>query len=91
MTIDSQGMLWVCFWLGSNVSRYNPATGELLHRIMLPTKCITSCAFGGSDLNDLYITSASIKADIQNETSAGSVFVVKNIGVKGVPSHVYNL
>lgn len=91
MTIDSEGKLWVAFWQGSNVSRFDPDTGALLHRISLPTQCITSVAFGGDDLQDLYITSANNKVDIQKEPQAGSVFIVRNVGVKGVHAPVYTL
>lgn len=87
--IDSDGMLWICFWLGSNISRYDPNTGKLLHRIKMPTQCITSCAFGGDNLGDLYVTSASNKVDISAQPQAGSVFIVRNVGVTGIKSPVY--
>ena len=33
--------------------------GEILREIVLPVRCPTSVAFGGSDLRTLFITSAS--------------------------------
>lgn len=89
--LDAEGMLWVCFWQGSNISRYDPRSGKLLQRIMLPCTCITSAAFCGADMDELMITTASNKVDIRKQPLAGSVFVVRGLGVKGVISPVYNL
>jgi len=58
MTSDVDGNLWVAMWGGAQVTRWNPQNGELLEQIALPAKNVTSCAFGGDDLNELYITSA---------------------------------
>lgn len=90
-TIDSEGMLWIAFWRGARVCRFDPANGKLLHTIMLPCTCITSVAFGGERLNDLYITTANNKVDVEKEPQAGSLFVVRNVGVSGVQPSVYKL
>lgn len=74
-TIDSEGMLWIAHWKGSRVTRWDPNTGELLHTITLPCSCITSVAFGGEKLSDLYITTANNKVDVNEEPKAGSLFV----------------
>jgi len=58
MTSDSEGMLWVAMWGGAKLTRWNPATGQLLEAIPVPALNVTSCVFGGPDLTDLYITSA---------------------------------
>lgn len=58
MTIDSEGMLWIAHYGGARVSRWNPNTGEKLSEIPLPALNITSCTFGGKNLNELYITSS---------------------------------
>lgn len=87
MTIDTEGMLWIAHWDGWKVSRWNPLTGELLATVLLPASRITSCTFGGKKLNDLYITSAKVglsELELENQPLAGSLFVVKNVGVKGV-------
>jgi sugar lactone lactonase YvrE len=89
MTIDNQGMLWVAHWDGWQITRWNPNTGEKLLSIPFPAARITSCAFGGDDLGDLYITSASrgLKDDeLAKQPLAGSLFVIKNIGYKGLPA-----
>jgi sugar lactone lactonase YvrE len=58
MCLDSEGMLWVAFWGGQRVGRYNPKTGEPLAHIEVPALNVTSCCFGGADLKTLYITTA---------------------------------
>ena len=57
MTTDSDGCLWVAFWGGWEVRRYSPR-GKFDRRIRLPASRVTSCAFGGADFQDLYITTA---------------------------------
>jgi sugar lactone lactonase YvrE len=86
MTIDSEGMLWIAHWDGWQVARWNPKTGEKLLGYKLPAAQITSCAFGGENLEDLYITSAReglTDQDITSQPLAGSVFVIRNCGYKG--------
>ena len=89
MTIDDEGMLWVAFYGGWRVARYNPANGELLMQIELPVENVSCCTFGGRELNDLYITTASQhmrEEDLEKQPLAGSLFVVKNCGYKGLPA-----
>jgi len=93
MTIDSEGKLWVALWSGSAVHRYDPESGELLQKITVPAKNVTSCAFGGKDLDDLYITCASIGMsddEARKLPDAGKLFVVKP-GVKGVKANFFKL
>jgi len=91
MTIDEEDMLWVGMWNGNAVIRFNPKTGEILQKIEVPAHNITSCAFGGDDLETLYITSASIDMTEEEKKAyplAGSVFKVKP-EVKGVKSYLF--
>lgn len=92
MTIDSEGMLWIALWGGWQIRRYNPSNGKLLHQIQLPVSQVTSCTFGGENLEDLYITSAKTGLDkIQQlaQPLAGSLFVIRKCGYRGVPSFLY--
>jgi sugar lactone lactonase YvrE len=57
MTVDEEGFLWVAFWGGSAVRRIAP-DGRVVSVVTLPVSQVTSCAFGGDDLSDLYITTA---------------------------------
>lgn len=86
MDIDAEGMLWIALYGGSRVCRYNPQTGELLHTIPMPASRVTACAFGGRDLDTLFITTACqqmTEEDWQKEPNAGGLFSIKP-GYKGV-------
>ena len=88
MAIDEDDMLWVGMWNGNAVARFNPKTGKLISKIEVPAQNVTSCAFGGENLDILYITTSSIGMTKEQEEkfpSAGSIFKVKP-GVKGVKS-----
>jgi len=87
MTIDADGHLWVCMWGGSRVTRWSTKTGRLLGEIPLPVENPTSCAFGGPDLRDLYITTANVgDAGWDSQPApAGALFVCRP-GPEGLPS-----
>jgi sugar lactone lactonase YvrE len=85
MTVDAEGYLWVATWDGWSVRRYSP-TGDLDRVVQLPVARPTSCAFGGPDLADLYVTSASTglsPSELVSQPLAGSLFVVRP-GVRGL-------
>jgi len=87
MTIDTEGMLWIALWDGWKVVRYNPYTGKELLQIRLPVSRVTSCVFGGDTLEEMYITSAKTGLsanDLIEQPLAGSLFVIKNSGFKGM-------
>ncbi|MXZ21431.1 MAG: SMP-30/gluconolactonase/LRE family protein [Caldilineaceae bacterium SB0665_bin_25] len=87
-TIDEEGMLWVAHYGASRVRRWNPDTAAVLAEVVLPTSAITACAFGGPNLDQLYITSASFRmsdAEKAEQPHAGGLFVA-GPGVRGVAS-----
>jgi sugar lactone lactonase YvrE len=86
MTMDADGMLWVAQWGGSCVCRWDPADGRLLQTIELPATQITACAFGGPNLDELYITSARNGLDeaaMASQPHAGGIFKVRP-GLRGL-------
>ena len=58
MTLDADGKLWVALWGGGAVHCYDPGTGALLNVVEVPAPFTSSCAFGGTVLETLYITTA---------------------------------
>jgi sugar lactone lactonase YvrE len=85
MTVDGEGCLWIAFWDGWCVRRFSP-DGELLQTIETPVARPTSCAFGGTDLDRLYVTSASIGLDEDAramQPNAGGLFMLLP-GVRGL-------
>jgi sugar lactone lactonase YvrE len=68
------------------VWRYTP-DAVVDRTIDLPVRLVTSCAFGGAELDDLYITTASWGLDaatLPDQPHAGAVFVARP-GVRGLP------
>lgn len=80
MCTDAEGRLWVAHWGGHCVTCSDPDTGEELKRITLPASQVTSCCFGGTNLNTLYVTTASIglnEQQLKEQPLAGSVFSIE--------------
>ncbi|HMV83721.1 MAG TPA: SMP-30/gluconolactonase/LRE family protein [Blastocatellia bacterium] len=87
MTIDEEGMLWIALWDGWRVIRVNPAAGAIINEIRLPVARPTSCVFGGANLDELYITSASTRMpaeELAKQPLAGGLFHCQP-GVRGLP------
>lgn len=56
--VDAEGHLWNAEYAGGRLVRFAPS-GEVSAVIDLPVSHPTCCAFGGPDLDRLYVTSAS--------------------------------
>lgn len=84
MTIDAEGMLWVAFCHGGCVVRFDPLRNQQLLRIDLPCIETTACAFGGVDLDRLFVTTG-IKSGL-DEPEAGRLFVIDGLGIQGQPA-----
>jgi sugar lactone lactonase YvrE len=88
MTIDENDQLWVALWGGRKVLRVDPKSGGVGFEVDVPVDRVTSCAFGGSDLDTLYITTARIGAgpeELAKQPLAGSLFAAR-VPFRGVPS-----
>ena len=88
MTSDMQGNLWIAMWGGAQITRWNPNTGQLLEQIPVPAKNVSSCVFGGKNLNQLYITSARKGLDEDTLTRyplTGGLFCLQT-NVEGMPT-----
>ena len=92
MCLDGEGMLWIALWGAGKVARFNPLSGDRLAEIATPgARQSSCCAFGGVDLETLYITTARehfSEADDQAQPNAGHLFEAV-VGVKGVPAHPF--
>lgn len=90
MTVDAEGFLWVAIFRGGVVRRYSPS-GELAGVIAMPVSQVASCAFGGADFRDLYITTAThtlTPEQREKEPLAGALFRCRP-GVAGLPANAY--
>ena len=75
-TVDAEGCVWSARYRGGAVVRITP-DGRVDRIIELPATQITSCAFGGSKLDTLFITTARQNldaGDLGQQPLAGSIF-----------------
>ena len=84
LTIDDENFIWLAVWGGSKVVRISP-DGDVDKIIRFPTSQITSCVFGGSEMNILFVTSASVGKNLSEDEHAGNLFSVET-NKKGAPS-----
>ncbi|MFF8943327.1 SMP-30/gluconolactonase/LRE family protein [Streptomyces sp. NPDC014864] len=82
LTVDADGCVWVALWDGGAVRRYAP-DGTLDRVVELPVPRPTACAFGGTGLTDLYVTTARTGLPAP-PALAGSLLVLPGAG-KGLP------
>ncbi len=91
MAIDAEGMLWIAIYGGAAVKRYDPQSGALVRELNMPFSNVTSCAFAGENLDELYITSACQQMDehaLAAQPLAGSLVKI-DPGCQGVVSVAY--
>jgi D-xylonolactonase len=90
MTVDAEDCLWIAFWDGWCVRRLSPE-GERLEEIKVPVQRPTSCAFGGAELDRLFVTSASrglTPGELAMQPNAGGLFITVP-GAKGVAETLF--
>jgi sugar lactone lactonase YvrE len=81
MTIDTEGNLWIALWNGYGILKIDPVKGEVLDKVRIPCKKVTSCCFGGEDLSKLYITTSSLDMsdeDLREFPDSGKVFIYES-------------
>jgi D-xylonolactonase len=74
MTVDQSGALWSASWGGSSVLRLS-SEGQLLDTIQLPVSRVSSAAFGGPELDTLYITTAG--GNVDDTAEDGTLYRLK--------------
>ena len=83
--VDEDGYLWNAHWGGSRIVRYAP-DGRVVTIVELPVSQPTSCAFGGPDLDVLFVTSAreGLSEALADQPLAGCLLAFRP-GVRGLP------
>ncbi|KIN60689.1 SMP-30/Gluconolaconase/LRE domain protein [Sulfitobacter noctilucae] len=78
---DAAGNLWVAMWGGYCVVCFDP-TGREVDRIAVPARQPSCPAFGGPDLRDLYVTSATTgvrEEELTKRPMNGATFVQRDV------------
>ncbi|MCK6251455.1 glucurono-1,5-lactonase [Pseudomonas fragi] len=81
--VDAEGCYWICGNDAGLIHRFTPQ-GKLDRSLAVPVKKPAMCAFGGADLDTLFVTSIRPAGDLADQPLAGGVFALRP-GVKGLP------
>ena len=94
-TVDAAGRYWVAVFRAGNVAMFRP-DGTLERTIALPVRLVSSVAFGGPDLDRLYVTTIAHDAAAESqgdyrdaEPDAGCLFAIDGLGVRGCPEPMF--
>lgn len=86
-TVDSEGFLWQALVYSGKIVRYSP-DGQVDRILEMPVLKVTSLAFGGPNLDILYVTSMAkppLPRFPEDGQLRGSLFAVTGLGVTGIP------
>jgi L-arabinonolactonase len=86
-TVDADGCVWSAHVYAGRIARYRP-DGTLDRVIDMPVKKVTSVMFGGPELDILFVTSMAkppLPRFPTDGVQRGSLFAIRDLGVRGVP------
>ena len=86
--VDADGCYWICGNDAGLIHRFTPA-GKLDRSLAVPVKKPAMCAFGGADMDTLFVTSIRPAGDISDQPLAGGVFALRP-GIKGLVEPAFN-
>lgn len=98
LAVDAEGFVWSAQWYGGCVVRYDP-DGTVERRICVPAKQTSSAAFGGPELDQLFVTTAAKSEpmpvmppgyDPDSGIIGGSLYRIST-GVRGMPQGAANI
>ncbi len=79
LIVDAEGFVWNGHWAGWMLTRYDP-DGKIERQVRFPVQHVISCAFGGRDLDELFVTTSCWdfqEADRKQQPWAGDLFCVR--------------
>jgi len=98
LAVDAEGHIWSAQWYGGCIVQYDP-DGKVMQRVRIPAKQTSSLAFGGSDLTDIFVTSAAQSEampvmppgyDPRSGNFGGALYHI-NLGIAGQLQHSANI
>ena len=90
LTVDAEGFVWSAQWFGGCLVRYDP-DGCVERRVQIPASQVTCLGFGGPEMTDIFVTSASYADALplapggyrpEDQYNGGALFHL-NIGIPG--------
>lgn len=90
--IDVDGNLWVALYFGSGLVKVDPRTGRKVGSIKVSGTCrqTTSVCFGGDDMNEMFVTSATSMTSAGDHDQGGRLFKITGTGAKGPTPNIYH-
>jgi L-arabinonolactonase len=84
-TVDADGFIWSAQWADQSVIRISP-DGKLDRRFEVPGYIVSSVAFGGANLDQLYLTTVAAEwnGDRSDAKDAGATLVITDSGYRGL-------
>lgn len=83
-TVDAEGYVWSALVRSGTIARFDPA-GRMVQQIRMPVLYPTSIAFGGRDLDVIFVTSISRSLRFTDEhQDAGGLFAIEGLGIRGL-------
>jgi L-arabinonolactonase len=85
-TVDSEGHLWVALVQRGQIARVSP-TGKVVTTIDIPVDFPSCPAFGGKDMDTLFVTSIKDSGTgrmVSSHPNAGALFAITGLGVRGI-------
>ncbi len=92
LTVDQVGNVWLAIWGEGKVICLHSETAKVIAMIDLPVPNVSSCCFGGNDLETLYITTARqhlSDEQLEQYPQSGSIFCCRP-GARGFEARVFN-
>lgn len=90
LCVDVEGCVWSANWNGWQVIRYDPR-GKPIQKVKVPVQRVTSCFFGGDQLDQLFITTARVdipSSELVNQPHAGDIFIYQT-DTQGQGTHLF--
>jgi sugar lactone lactonase YvrE len=90
LAVDAQGFVWSAHWGGWRITRYDPE-GRIDRVIKMPVPQVTSVAFGGAGLDQMFVTTARLgltKDQLKEAPLSGGLFLI-DAGVAGLAEVPY--
>lgn len=83
-TVDAEGCVWCAFVLSGRIGRFAP-DGRLVRTIDVPVDHPTSVAFGGADLDVLYVTALTTPLRAADAAPRpGGLHAIHVLGIQGI-------
>ena len=88
-TVDADGLYWVAIYQGGKIAAYRP-DGALERVIDMPVKLVSSVAFGGPELDRLFVTTIAHERPGRARRGSGQARCYvrhRRAGRRGRPEH----